>query len=194
MLTRSKVQLDSQHGFGDTAMRFSVLLLVSVTSGQESLFQVLKEAEPGVRYQVVLRDDGVTLLEVGEDNIKKADELGPEQGEEGGSGDGEVSRWIQRTRDSTSRKETELRKTPGRPGLVEGSVRRGQGEGSDLDVRRLWLELNSRLGVRSGSGGGSGVLGTGDSFKDIVRKTEPGVWYQVTRDERGESRVTAQEG
>ena len=84
-LTRSKVQLDSPHGFGDTTMPIcSILLLVSVTSGQDSLFQVLKEAEPGVRYQVVLRDDGVTLLDVEEDNIKKADELAPEQGEEVG--------------------------------------------------------------------------------------------------------------
>ena len=180
------VQLDWHRGFGDTTMRFSVLLLVSVTSGQESLFRALKDAEPGVRYQVVLRDDGVTLLEVEEDNIKKAEELGPEQGEQGESDESKVGQWIQRTRDAASRKETESRKTPGRLGLAEGFIRGGQEEGSDLNLRRLWLELNSRLGVRRGSG----VLGIGDSFKDIVQKTEPGVWYQVTRNERGESRVT----
>ena len=41
--------------------------------------------------------------------------------------------------------------------------------------------------------GGSSVLGSGggDLFEDIVRKTEPGVWYQFTRDERGERLVQA---
>ena len=29
----------------------------------------------------------------------------------------------------------------------------------------------------------------GNLFEDIVQKTEPGVWYQFTRDERGERLV-----
>ena len=180
-------------------MRFSTLLLVSLVSGQDTLFTALQSAEPGVRYRVVITDDGVTLLEIEED-IKDVEEIDRRLREEMETNK-KLGQWIQKPQDDSSRKEPESSKTPARIRLGGESIRRGQrkrGDLSDSELRRLWLEFNSRGSVRRGSGsvsdiGGSSVLGSGggDLFEDIVRKTEPGVWYQFTRDERGSRLVQA---
>ena len=180
-------------------MRFSTLLLVSVVSGQDTLFTALQSAEPGVRYQVVTTDDGITLLEIEEDitDVEEMDKR-PAEGRETNK---KLGQWIQKPQDDSSRKEPESSKTPARIMLGGESIRRGQrkrGDLSDSELRRLWLEFNSRGSVRRGSGsvsgiGGSSFLGSrgGDLFENIIRKTEPGVWYQFTRDERGSKLVQA---
>ena len=154
----------------------------------------------------MVTDEGVTLLEIEEDTIdvEEIDRRQNDQGEEDSAKFQEIKKvghWIQKTQDASSRKLFESRRKQGSLGLGRDSTTSGlkrRGDLSDSELRSLWLEFNSRGSLRRGSGsasdiGGSSVLGSGggDLFEDIVRKTEPGVWYQFTRDERGERLVKA---
>ena len=119
-------QLDSNHrtGYTQGRMRFSQLLLVSVVSCQDTLFAALKSAEPGVRYRVVATDDGVTLLELEEDDtgVEEIDRREAEQGEP----NRKLGQWIQKPQDESSRKEPESSWTPARLGLEDDSIRNGK--------------------------------------------------------------------
>ena len=189
---------DVNHTSGGTQarMRFLALLLVSSSCGQDTLFRALQSAKPGVRYQVVTTEEGVTLLQLEEDD-KGLEETDTGPAEQGGGGLDqfeEVGRWIQRPQNASLRKVFESRQKEGSLGLVEEATTsrlRKRGGLSDSQLRRLWLEFNSRGSVSLSGAGGSSVLETGDLWQDIVRKTEPGVWYQFTRDERGERLVQA---
>ena len=162
-------------------MRFSTLLLFSVVAGQDTFFTALQSAEPGVRYQVVTTDDGVTLLEI-EEEITDV-EIDRRQAE-GRGANKKLGQLIQKPHDDTSSKELSLRRTPARIRLEQESIRRGQrkrGNLSDSELRSLWLEFNLRGSVKRGSGyvsdvESSSVLGSGGGnlFENIVRKTEPG--------------------
>ena len=197
--------LQSDGGTQDR-MRFLALLIVSSSCGQDTLFQAVQKSTPGVRYQVVVTDEGVTLLEL-EDDIIDGEEIDNRQDDQGVGGLAKfkeikkVGQWIQKTQEASLSKETDPGRTQGSVGLGRDKITselRRRGNLLDSDLRRLWLEFNSRGSVRRGSGsvsdiGGSSVLGSrgGDLFDDIVQKTEPGVWYQFTRDERGERLVQA---
>ena len=116
-------QLDSNHrtGYTQGRMRFSTLLLVSVVSCQDTLFAALKSAEPGVRYRVVATDDGVTLLELEEDDtsVEEIDRREAEQGEP----NRKLGQWIQKPQDDSFSKEPESRRTPARLELEDGLIR-----------------------------------------------------------------------
>ena len=197
------LQSDVNHttGWTQDRMRFLALLLVSSSCGQDTLFAALQKAEPGVRYQVVVTDDGVTLLELEEDNTS-VEEIDRRQGEQGGGDSAQfqagakVGQWIQRPQKASLRQVFESRRTEESLGLGGESTTsrlRKRGNLSDSELRSLWLEFNSRGSGSLSGADGSSVLesGGGDLFEDIVRKTEPGVWYQFTRDQKGERLVQA---
>ena len=80
--------------------------------------------QPGVRYQVVATDDGVTLLET-EENITNVEEIDRRQAE-GREANKKLGQWIQKPQDDTSSKEPESSWTPARLGLEDDSIRNGK--------------------------------------------------------------------
>ena len=188
---------DVQHTRSGTQarMRFLAILLVSSSCGQDTLFRALQSAKPGVRYQVVTTEEGVTLLQLEKDHTGLDTGLAEQQGGDGSDQFEEVGSWIQRPQNASLRKVFESRRKEESLGLGGGKTTtsrlRKKGGLSDSQLRRLWLEFNSRGSVPLSGVGGRSVLETGDLWQDVVRKTEPGIWYHFTRDERGERLVQA---